>query len=154
MEDWDGQGGPVIFLAGGISNCADWQSVAVGLIEDTFPILDPGRDIVLLNPRRASYTDAPGEAERQIRWEYRHLRKASAILFWFPSETLCPITLYELGAWAMTDKPLFVGADPAYARRLDVVEQLHLVRPEIRVQDTLHETLQVAAWWRREMTGA
>ncbi len=50
------------------------------------------------------------------RWEHDHLRRAKAIMFWFPSETLCPITLYELGAWTIlarqTGTKLFVGADP------------------------------------------
>jgi len=46
---------------------------------------------------------------------------------------LCPITLYELGTWLMTDKPLFVGVHPAYARRLDVEIQTRLVRPEVKI---------------------
>jgi hypothetical protein len=37
-------------------------------------------------------------------------------MFWFPCETLCPITLYELGAWTVlapqTGTKLFVGACP------------------------------------------
>src|SRR5262245_52117185 len=91
-----------LFLGGGISGCPDWQREIVTLLADT--------DLTLLNPRRAFFPiDDPSQAERQIEWEFRHLRLATAILFWFPRETLCPIALYELGAWSMTDKPLFVG---------------------------------------------
>ena len=68
-----------------------------------------------------------------------HLRLANAIAFWFPPETLCPITLFELGAWSMTDKPLFVGVDPKYQRRLDVKIQTKLVRPEITILESLKD---------------
>jgi hypothetical protein len=53
------------------------------------------------------------------RWEHDHLRRSKAIMFWFPSETLCPITLYELGAWTIlarqTGTKLFVGAEPHHS---------------------------------------
>ena len=62
-------------------------------------------DLTLLNPRRKSFPiDIPGEAFRQISWEFHALRAATEILFWFPCETLCPIVLYELGAWSMMNQ--------------------------------------------------
>lgn len=119
-----------LFLAGGISGCPDWQSEACRQLADT--------ELVVFNPRRAAFAlDDPWAAAEQIAWEHRYLRAAAAILFWFPDATLCPITLYELGAWSMTDKPLFVGAAPAYQRRLDVVIQTGLARPEVAVVDSL-----------------
>src|SRR5262249_54129317 len=94
--------------------------------------------------------DDPGAAEEQIRWEFEHLRKADAILFWFPGETLCPIALYELGAWSMTDKPLFVGTHPAYARRQDVLIQTRLARPDVPVTESLADLAALAlSWWSR-----
>jgi hypothetical protein len=121
---------PSLFLAGGITGCDDWQSRMT-------EILDP-LDLVVLNPRRNDFPiDDPTAAERQIHWEHRHLRRATARLFWFPSATLCPITLYELGAWSMMPGPLFVGVDPAYARRRDVEIQTSLVRPDVRVVRSL-----------------
>jgi len=82
----------------------------------------------------------PENAEEQIRWEFHRLRMIKNILFWFPKETLCPITLYELGAavqhfW----KTLFVGTHPEYQRRLDVETQLSLLRPEVRVVSSLEQ---------------
>jgi hypothetical protein len=119
-----------LFLAGGISNCPDWQSALLEDLRDT--------DWVVFNPRRADFDAGNSELARgQIEWEHRHLRRSSAIAFWFPPQTLCPITLYELGAWSMTDKALFVGVDPMYARRLDVLEQTRLVRPDVRIVDSL-----------------
>ena len=115
-ERWSGRGAS-LFLAGGISGCVDWQSVAV----DLFRSLETR--VVLLDPRRVVPPTAR-EARGQITWEFRNLRRADAILFWFPRETVCPIVLYELGAWAMTDKSMFVGTDLAYSRRVDVGDDL------------------------------
>ena len=119
-----------LFLAGGISNCPDWQSQLLELLA--------GTDWLLINPRREDFDSSnPAMTEAQIAWEHRHLRASSAVAFWFPPQTLCPITLYELGAWSMTQKPLFVGVDPQYKRRLDILEQTRLVRPDVRVVDSL-----------------
>lgn len=129
-EEFDGHARSV-FLAGGISNTRDWQAELVRLLADV--------PVVLLNPRRENYPwHDPAAAEGQIRWEFRHLRRATAVAFWFPPETLCPIALFELGGQVRAaDQPLFVGTDPAYARRLDVVIQLRLARPEVTVADDL-----------------
>lgn len=129
-----------LFLGGGITNCPDWQSELIGLLKED--------DLVLLNPRRANFPMGdPNASKEQIKWEYRHLRKANAIMFWFPKETLCPIVLYELGAHSMTNKPLFIGVHSDYARKLDVEIQTILVRPEIEIVydlDSLAE--QIKKW--------
>src|SRR3954469_3551854 len=117
---------PVLFLAGGITGCGNWQQRVAEELSDS--------GIVILNPRRRNFPmDDPSAAEAQIGWEFRHLRRATARLFWFPPQTLCPIALYELGAWAGRPGTLFVGTDPAYARRTDVILQLRLARPELNV---------------------
>ena len=119
-----------LFLAGGITNCPNWQLEVVTMLEDS--------DWTIINPRRTDFDlGNHGLLGPQIEWEHQRLRQASAILFWFPAQTLCPITLYELGAWSMTDKPLFVGTHPEYQRKHDVKVQTKLVRPEIEVMDSL-----------------
>ena len=65
------------------------------------------------------------------------MEQCQGVSFWFPEETLCPITLYELGKIAMSNKVMFVGTHPNYKRRFDVIKQLQLVRPEIKVTDNL-----------------
>src|SRR4051812_7979117 len=76
-----------LFLAGGINGCPDWQQEMVEKLKDT--------SLALFNPRRASFPIGDKNAARaQIEWEYMHLRKATAISFWFPWETLSPIALY------------------------------------------------------------
>jgi hypothetical protein len=131
---------PSLFLAGGITGCPDWQREMVSLLA--------GEAVTLLNPRRASFPiDDPTAAPKQIEWEHLHLRKADGILFWFPCEALCPIALYELGAWSMTSKPLFVGVHPNYQRRQDVEVQTALVRPDVAVRRSLPDVaVAVKAW--------
>ena len=115
-----------IFLAGDITNCPDWQQQMVQLLHHT--------DYTLLNPRRKCFPISdPNASREQITWEHHALRDASVILCWFPCETLCPIVLYELGAWSMTEKPLYVGVHPQYARRTDIEIQTSLVRPEVKI---------------------
>lgn len=115
-----------LFLAGGITNCSNWQSELVDLLKD--------EDLVLLNPRRKNFPiNDPNATKEQITWEYNHLAKANAVSFWFSKETLCPITLYELGKQSSGKKPVFIGVHPEYARRRDVEIQTGLIKPEIEI---------------------
>lgn len=124
-----------VFLAGGISNCPDWQDYALTLLSDT--------NLTVADPRRDEGLEQVGtEAAIQIAWERDTLIKAKKIIFWFPEETLCPITLLELGVQiGKLDKPIFVGTHPNYARRFDVIEQLGLVNhPNIPL--TIHNNIE------------
>lgn len=129
-----------IFMAGGITNCPDWQQDMRELLSNT--------NLTLLNPRRVDFPiHDPDAAKAQITWEHIHLRKANAILFWFPHETLCPIVLYELGAWSIGSKQIFVGVHPEYQRRQDVEIQTHLVRKDFKIVYSLEGLAnQVIEW--------
>ena len=122
-----------VFMAGGITGCPNWQ-------QELREMLSGVNGLVLMNPRRAEFPIGdPNAALEQITWEHDHLRMADAILFWFPCETLCPIVLYELGAWSKTRKVLWVGVHPDYARRVDVEIQTQLVRPDVQIVYSLEE---------------
>jgi len=112
-----------IFIAGGISDCPDWQSDMVAHIDCSI------YDVV--NPRREAGFDRTGvTAEEQITWEHRALGLVDACIFWFPCETLCPITLLEYGK--MLERAsrhsirLVVGWHPDYARAFDLKIQTRL----------------------------
>jgi hypothetical protein len=121
-----------LYLAGGITKCPDWQQEMIHLLAQT--------DLVIFNPRRRHFPiEDPSAAEEQIRWEHHPLRFASDIQFWFPCETLCPIALYELGAWSMTDKPIYVGVHPEYSRRQDIDIQTELTRPWVEIVYSLQD---------------
>lgn len=129
-----------IFLAGGITNCLIWQSDLVRLLENT--------NLTILNPRRKHFpTDNLDIEEEQINWEYNHLAKASAVSFWFPRETLCPITLYELGKQIISKKPIFIGIHPDYQRKKDVEIQTRLVRSEIKIIYSLKNLSKQTKSW-------
>ena len=134
-----------VFLAGGISNCEDWQAEIVKSLKD--------EDVILFNPRRPNFNmDDPEESRFQIEWEYRHLREADIVAFWFPSTSICPITLMEFGRVAAGHQTLLVGADPEYPRHFDLEVQLGLSHPEQKVissLDSLANSVRLELFKRR-----
>lgn len=127
-----------VFLAGGITGCPDWQAE---VIKDFKERCQCSRDLILLNPRRANFPiNDPDASFVQIEWEHDALADADAILFWFPCETMCPIVLFELGAWSKQhNKKIFVGVHPNYQRRQDVEIQMALERPSLVVKYDLRQ---------------
>jgi hypothetical protein len=106
----------VLFLAGGITDCPDWQNETLRTVK-SFPI-------TVVNPRRKSFdVSDPKESEKQIVWEHQRLRQATEILFWFPKETICPITLFEYGGALERNQKLFVGCHRDYSRKNDLIIQ-------------------------------
>jgi hypothetical protein len=129
----------VLFLGGGITNVADWQEEMAKLLA--------GTNLTLLNPRRDFYdNNNPELAKEQIKWEYDHLRHSNGIIFWFASETLCPITLFEYGyhlGYGLRD--LFLGIHPEYKRKLDLEIQTALVNAEFEdLKNTSFRTTSIS----------
>lgn len=139
---------PSLFMAGGISNCPDWQVEIADKLDN--------EELIVFNPRRDDFDILdPAMEKEQIQWEHRYLREANAVLFWFPSETLCPITLFELGVtlervnlmWTDIPQRIFIGTDPKYKRRRNVEIQTSLVLPGINIVDSIDELVsQVKRW--------
>ncbi len=112
-----------VFLAGGISNCPDWQS-------DVLRFIDTERFDVI-NPRRLGGLAKEGsDAREQIRWEFMALEQAQIVLFWFPKASICPIALLEYGKFLerCTKEGIRViaGYEPGYQRAFDLEEQTRL----------------------------
>jgi len=67
-----------VFLAGGITNCHDWQSDVIAFlqkynVDDLHSRLDK---LVIYNPRRPNFPiDDPSTAQEQIEWEFKNLEK-------------------------------------------------------------------------------
>ena len=120
-----------VFLGGGITNCSDWQAKMTKLLI--------GMDVVVINPRRDSYDNTNVNlAKEQITWEYNHLRESTALIFWFASETLCPITLFEYGFHlGQGVREIFLGIDPEYKRKIDLEIQTELVNKELKKRDAV-----------------
>lgn len=149
--------GPVVFLGGGITGCPDWQSDILSMIECE-------NYFMVANPRRENW-DMSSDSGEQIRWEYRWLDRADIVSFWFPCETLCPITLYELAdvtRRVMYDQDsqgdrleLVVGAHREYERRFDIEYQTALRLGEdfhicASIELLAHRINRRLAWWWEE----
>jgi hypothetical protein len=143
-EDWS----KTIFLGGSITGAEPWQDKMVEMLWRT--------NLKIINPRRNEFDVSNKRlTKEQILWEFGHLRNSSAYIFWFSWETVAPITLYELGvrigqAACWQDiygvyKPIFVGVHPDYPRRLDIEEQLMLVRISDKVKIDIVYTLDELA---------
>ena len=122
-----------VFLAGGITGCPNWQAEIENKLGNS--------PYVLFNPRRDGQfnTLQPEWGVQQIEWEHHHLEKADYVLFWFPKEGQCMITLFELGKCLALNKPVVIGCDPGYIREFDVRTQARLMRPNIPVATSLDE---------------
>lgn len=125
---------PKVFLGGGITNCKDWQ---VDLKEEL-------RDLncIIYNPRRKSFDISdPTQSEIQIRWEHKYLSDSDIVVFYFSSETLCPITLFELGARLMSNltmphQSIYIYCEQNYQRKFDVEFQTKLAQDSfINIQE-------------------
>lgn len=127
-----------LFIAGGITGCENWQNELVNFLKN--------EEITLLNPRREEF-DQTIKEEEQIEWEFEHLKKAEAVSFWFPEETLCPITLFELSKQTALNKTIFIGIHPNYKRKNDVIIQTKLARPEVKIVYSLKDLAKQIKDW-------
>ena len=125
-----------IFLAGGISNCPDWQSTISCMFDKKYS---------LFNPRRPNMTVFKKEdSDYQIEWECKYLDFCDHIIFWFPKESVCPITLFELGKYTATDKNIVIGIEKGYTRSFDIIKQMSmLTNRNIRIVSTLKEIVSL-----------
>ena len=144
--------GPSLFLGGGIGGTTNWQERFLRDLVATASEVSAQHDFPLLvfNPRRpGDFAKTGSEAQRQIEWEFAHLSLAHAHLFWFPSASLCPIALYELGRSSLRPdyRPLFVGCAPEYQRKFDLQVQMELAKPAVEVVFSLEEMLRQVVYF-------
>ena len=122
-----------VFLAGGISNCEDWQSKVAEELQN-----EPD-DLILIDPRSDKFDRDDDKAEiRQISWEFKMLEKCDIFSMYFcGSESVQPICMYELGRNIVRMQNRFptvdewghriiITADPNYKRYKDVFIQGNL----------------------------
>lgn len=123
---------PSVFLGGGITSCKLWQNVLIEKIQHSH--------CIIFNPRRENFDLAnPKESEIQIDWEHYYLNMCDILVFYFADETLCPITLFELGGALERNlhtvppsptrrQKILVYCEPGYKRKFDVNYQIGLVQ--------------------------
>jgi hypothetical protein len=85
-----------VFLAGGITNCRDWQSEVIEYLKQYE--VNNELDLRVYNPRRPNFNIETDDPEEQIRWEYNNIGSATIFSMYFcNSESDQPICMYELG---------------------------------------------------------
>lgn len=131
-----------VFLAGGIRNCPRWQ---VGCYEELDSIFND--TYACFNPYRKNWQECNEVALEQIEWEHARIAESDVIIFNFLPPTLNPMTLFEFGKMLLTDKRLFVRIDPCYARRFDLVHQVRLERPDVKLHDNWKELIDEFVAW-------
>lgn len=135
-----------IFFAGGVTNCPLWQDELKAKVS-AFDL----KSLIIYNPRRSEEFDFKKESHFQINWEFTNLISSNAVSFWFPKESICPITLLELGT-CLKDKTktVFIGCHPEYPRIVDVKIQTFFYRPEIRIVENLDALANEIKNWASE----
>ena len=85
-----------VFLAGGITNCHDWQSEVIEYLKQYE--VNNKLDLRVYNPRRPNFNIETDDSEEQIRWEYNSIKSSQIFSMYFcNSESDQPICMYELG---------------------------------------------------------
>lgn len=145
-SDSDLNGKTACFLAGGITNCRNWQIEVINLLKDYEKNMDLS-DLVIFNPRRDNFpSDDPNSSKEQIKWEFDALSKSDIFSMYFVGETEStqPICFYELGKDLGLRFPNFenvvITSEPSFLRNIDVREQVSLITNNtVIVNNNVHE---------------
>ena len=124
------------FLAGGITNCKDWQKEVIESLKEV--------NISLFNPRQENFNVLDKSAsEKQIKWEYERLESMDIFSMYFcKSDSDQPISMYELGRNIVRmqnrfpsdwEKRIVISVERGYKRWEDVVIQTRLCAPNLYV---------------------
>lgn len=120
------------FLAGGITNCWEWQDIVIETLNNiNLP------NLVLFNPRQKNFDiKNPDAADNQIRWEFEYLQKMDIFSMYFCGNTISdqPICFYELGRYLQTtinkynniNDHFLVTVESDFKRVKDVITQTNL----------------------------
>lgn len=115
-----------VFLAGGITGCRNWQETTIEILKQYEKIYDLG-NLLVFNPRRPDFDIGKNDEEiEQIKWEHKWLNKCNIVSYFFDnSESVQPITLYELGRYTHKKKSIITVTE-GYKRQNDVLIQTAL----------------------------
>lgn len=129
-EKWMPDGGRrwiTVFLAGGITGCHDWQREVIEHLRELEPIYGL-KNVAVINPRREDFDLADKEATvEQIKWEHRYLKMCDLFtVFFAASDSVQPISLYEMGKHAVAKRQAVISVESGYLREEDVLIQTAL----------------------------
>lgn len=143
------------FLAGGITNCKEWQSDVINEIkrldeESLWLKKSIAHDytLVLFNPRRENFSvENENDITEQIEWEFYNLERADIFSMYFcGGESVQPICLYELGRNFVRMQQRFpnnyldrisISIEADYKRLKDVMIQMQLAYSDKYLYDDI-----------------
>lgn len=146
-----------VFLAGGITNCSNWQEKVITKLESEL-CGSTYDNLVIFNPRRENFPiDKPSAAYEQIEWEFNNLGCMDIFSMYFcESNSDQPICMYELGRYISEMQKRFpidwkdriiISVEEGYKRKKDVLVQSRLAcgkifinqgQPQVEVLRDLH----------------
>ena len=123
-----------VFLAGGITNCKEWQKKVIEELEFS--------DVSIYNPRQEYFDISDKNASyNQIFWEFERLEKADIFSMYFCNDNSDqPICMYELGRNIIRmqnrfptdwEKRIIISVEDGYKRKNDVIIQTGLATNNI-----------------------
>lgn len=126
-----------IFLAGGITNCPNWQEKTISCLDEILTSAGWKTDrLVVYNPRRKNFPmDDPDASTEQIKWEFKALELCDIFTMYFcKGISVQPICMYELGRNLVRMKQKFddwqsrvvISVESGYQREIDVILQSKL----------------------------
>jgi len=126
-----------IFLAGGITNCKNWQKEVIKELEF--------ENISIFNPRQENFDITDKNASfKQISWEFERLEQMDIFSMYFCNgESDQPICMYELGRNILKmqnrfpndwEKRIIISVEDEYKRKKDVIIQTQLCAPKIFIE--------------------
>lgn len=117
-----------VFLAGGITNCENWQKEVIDYLK-SLPEEKTDK-LVIYNPRRDKWpkNSDTEEIRRQINWEADYIRSAIIFTMYFTNTEKSdqPICFYELGKYANNRLNDIISYQEGFKRALDVEFQMSI----------------------------
>lgn len=137
-----------VFLAGGITNCPNWQKEIIGYLRG----FHHSNKLVVFNPRRENFPIHDSSAVyEQIHWEFQALEKMDIFSMYFCSgESVQPICLYELGRNLVRMQMRYpidwkdrivISVEDGYKRKQDVFIQTQLACDNLLVNHQINSIL-------------
>jgi len=120
-----------VFLAGGITNCENWQKEVINYL---MSLPEEKTDkLVIFNPRRDKWPKSSDteEIRRQINWEADYIRSADVFSMYFTNTEKSdqPICFYELGRYSgVFGKKDIISYQEGFKRALDVEFQMSTIK--------------------------
>ena len=116
-----------VFLAGGITNCKNWQKEVIKELNDI-------EKLTIYNPRRTNFDLSNKNINHeQIEWEFERLEKMDIFSMYFcGGASIQPICMYELGRNIIRmqnrfpsdwEKRIVISCEVDYIRKEDVIIQ-------------------------------